>query len=426
MEAILVSDYADARGGAAKVAIMSAQGLAARGVPVTFFCATQPKDMSLDHPLIRIECVGIEDVWHRSPLTAAVNGIANGEAAEAFASLLRRANPARTIVHFHQWTKALSPSVLRVAAKTPFAALVTAHDYLAVCPNGTFFDHGTGAPCGLTPLSMACALRQCDAKSSAHKAVRLIRQADLPALWRRTSGRWGFVHISPAAQAVAQPFLPAAARHFMIFDPIEAVAGRPVPVAENRDFLYLGRLQPEKGCIDLAIAAVDGYEVSFMGEGPQDLAILAANPRAKIRPWGNGDAVGRAFARARALVLPSIWQETFGMVVAEALARGVPVVVSDRVGAAALIDHGVNGLVYPAGDRAALRRCLATLSDDARATAMGHAAYEKYWAAPLSADAHADSLVQAYGEMLHAAPLDGTRATSPAVMALPVGMAVAG
>ncbi|HWK45054.1 MAG TPA: glycosyltransferase family 4 protein [Stellaceae bacterium] len=405
MEAILVSDYGDARGGAAKVAIMSARALASRGIPVTFFCATPPDGSVLDHPLVRVECVGIEDVWHRSPFAAAVGGIANRRAAETFAALLRQADPARTILHFHQWTKALSPSVLRVAAKTPFAALVTAHDYLAVCPNGTFFDHGTGSPCSLRPLSVACALQRCDARSQVHKAVRLMRQADLPALWRRVGDRWGFIHISPGAAEVARPFLPETVRHFTILDPVDATPAPPVRVSGNRDFLYLGRLVPEKGCVDLATAAADGFGVSFMGEGPQEQAILAANSHARILPWGDAEAVDRAIGGARALVLPSIWQETFGMVVAEALARGVPAIVSDRVGALTLIDHGGNGLIYPAGDRAALRRCLAILSDDQRAAAMGREAYDRYWAAPLSVSAHADALVQAYGEMLSTAPV---------------------
>lgn len=61
-------------------------------------------------------------------------------------------------------------------------------------------------------------------------------------------------------------------------------------------------------------------------------------------------------ARLRAadcLVLPSR-NESFGMVVPEALASGMPAVVSDRAGAADLIAEGENGWVVPAGDAGAL------------------------------------------------------------------------
>jgi len=63
-------------------------------------------------------------------------------------------------------------------------------------------------------------------------------------------------------------------------------------------------------------------------------------------------------ARLRAadcLVLPSR-NESFGMVVPEALAAGLPVLVSDRAGAAALIQDDQNGWVVPAGDAGALTR----------------------------------------------------------------------
>jgi glycosyltransferase involved in cell wall biosynthesis len=62
-------------------------------------------------------------------------------------------------------------------------------------------------------------------------------------------------------------------------------------------------------------------------------------------------------------VLPSR-NESFGMVVAEALAAGLPVVVSDRVGAAELIAEGKNGWVVPAGDAGALTARLLACADD--------------------------------------------------------------
>jgi glycosyltransferase involved in cell wall biosynthesis len=402
MEAILVSDYADARGGAAKVAIASAAALAARDVAVTFFCATEPQDPALSHPRIRVVSVGIEDVWHQPALQAALNGIANAKVGHAFRQVLAEHDPARTVIHFHQWTKALSPSVLRVAATTAFPALITGHDYLYACPNGTYFDHGTGSPCRLKPLSGACMLSACDTKTYAHKLVRVARQWDLPGLLRRVRQRWGFVHISPLASDIGRSFLPDGARHFILANPIDLAREVPVAVEANDLFLYVGRLLPEKGCLDLA-AAGTGQALAFMGEGPLAEPIRQANPAAEILPWGTSAEVGRALARCRALVLPSLWYETFGLVVAEALAKGVPVIVSDRVGAKALVSHGENGLVYPAGDRAALRACLAALGRPGEAARMGAAAHARYWSAPPTVARHADGLLGAYRDMLAAA-----------------------
>jgi len=106
--------------------------------------------------------------------------------------------------------------------------------------------------------------------------------------------------------------------------------------------------------------------------------VVAAEPSASLRvvgPRGAGAArdgmtfvgpVGQTelaaeMSRADCLVLPSR-NDSYGMVVAEALAAGLPVVVSDMVGAAELIEPGVNGWVVPAGDVQALEARLLALA----------------------------------------------------------------
>jgi glycosyltransferase involved in cell wall biosynthesis len=64
-------------------------------------------------------------------------------------------------------------------------------------------------------------------------------------------------------------------------------------------------------------------------------------------------------------VVPSTTLESFGLVVVESLAHGVPVIASDLVGAAReLIRHGHNGLIYPAGNDAELRALFEKVSRD--------------------------------------------------------------
>jgi len=90
-----------------------------------------------------------------------------------------------------------------------------------------------------------------------------------------------------------------------------------------------------------------------------------------VGPWGNIALTGPRLARvactgpvsqaelasvlreADCLVLPSRI-DSFGMVVVEALASGLPVVVSDQVGARELVLPGRNGWVVPAGDATVL------------------------------------------------------------------------
>ena len=99
---------------------------------------------------------------------------------------------------------------------------------------------------------------------------------------------------------------------------------------------------------------------------------------------------------ARALVFPSVWYETSGLVVAEALARGVPAIVSSATAGRDLIRDGVNGLLCEPGSLEALVASLQRLQDDDRAALMGENAFALYWANPLSVAAHLDQLLAAY------------------------------
>ncbi len=147
-------------------------------------------------------------------------------------------------------------------------------------------------------------------------------------------------------------------------------------------FLFVGRPQPEKG---LAVLA-DAWRAAELAPERAALVLAGIEPSlAAIAPDGprrQGDAgmlglgavspveLRNVYAACDVLVLPSIATRTFrepwGLVVNEAMNRGLPVIVSDAVGAAAggLVRDEVNGLVVEAGDSDALAHAIVRLSDD--------------------------------------------------------------
>ena len=64
------------------------------------------------------------------------------------------------------------------------------------------------------------------------------------------------------------------------------------------------------------------------------------------------------------MLVPSLWQEPFGLVVAEAMARGLPVIASNVGGPSEIITHGKNGLLVEAGDECALAVAISQLIQD--------------------------------------------------------------
>ncbi len=81
----------------------------------------------------------------------------------------------------------------------------------------------------------------------------------------------------------------------------------------------------------------------------------------------NQRRIAATYAAADALVLPSTSGETWGLVVNEAMACGLPVIVSDQVGCAPdLVLEDETGFTYPCGDVAALAERVGALAGDRR------------------------------------------------------------
>jgi glycosyltransferase involved in cell wall biosynthesis len=154
------------------------------------------------------------------------------------------------------------------------------------------------------------------------------------------------------------------------------------PAAAGTKFLFVGRPAREKGLGVLAAA----WRAS--GLRPPDAALVLVGVRSSRRlSAGAGDGQGTdgivslgpvapeelrdLYAAGDILVVPSIRTRTFlepwGLVVNEAMNRGLAVIVSGDVGAAAggLVRDGANGLVVPAGHSAALASAIQRLAADA-------------------------------------------------------------
>lgn len=401
MHAIFISDYGYISGGAAQVAITSARALADRGTRVTFACALGPISAELDHAGITVHCLEASNVWSvRRRWQAAAQGIWNAAAGRWLKGLLRDCDPRDTVVHVHQWTKAFSPSVLAAAATSGLPVVVSLHDYFLSCPNGAYFMFPQQRPCTLRPMSMGCVVADCDSRSRGHKVVRLLRQAVTGAAVHGRTRPLNVIHVSRRAADVARPMLPASTRHWVLPNPVAAPPGERVTAEHNRAVVCVGRLTVEKGCVVLArAAALAGVPLVVMGEGPALEQVRQANPDVHIRPWGDRAAVDRCFAEARVVALPSLWYETGGLVVREAMARGVPAIVTTISGAADAVGDE-HGLLVPPGDVDALTNALFRLRDDSLVRRLSEQAYRTMSSGPQRPAAHADGLVNIYRSIL--------------------------
>jgi glycosyltransferase involved in cell wall biosynthesis len=148
----------------------------------------------------------------------------------------------------------------------------------------------------------------------------------------------------------------------------------PRAVGARRRLLFAGKLIERKHPADLirAAALLQGQgakvEVAFAGSGELEAELRRTAAEvgvpAVFHGFVNQSELPATYAAADALVLPSDARETWGLVVNEAMACGLPAVVSDVVGCGPdLIDEGLTGAVFPFGDVAgcaqAIERVLA-------------------------------------------------------------------
>jgi len=146
-------------------------------------------------------------------------------------------------------------------------------------------------------------------------------------------------------------------------DARRAMADAPRRPDGRRRVLFVGKLIGRKHPADLLLAVARlrdrAVQIAFAGAGelePELRKIAAASSvQADFMGFMNQSELPAAYAAADLLVLPSDSQETWGLVVNEAMACGIPAIVSDAVGCGPdLIEPGRTGATFPFRDVTAL------------------------------------------------------------------------
>ncbi|WP_415953144.1 glycosyltransferase family 4 protein [Streptomyces sp. KLOTTS4A1] len=290
------------------------------------------------------------------------------------------------VVHIHNVFPLLSPAVLAACADAGVPAVATLHNYNQICAPGTLRrDGATCTEC----VGSAAAL-----PAVRHGCYRGSRLATVPVAvsmtvnrrrWR--SGVEQFLCISGAQRDVlVRSGMPAellTVKHNFVPDPGIRRTG------PGAHLLYLGRLAETKG-IPLLMAAWDrlaadggvGVPLVIAGAGPLEDEVGAwARGRADVRYVGlyDQEQCNEAVAEAVAVLAPSLAMETFGLVVAEAMAAAVPAIAAAHGSFVELVDDGRTGLLHRPGDSADLAEHIREIAaDPERNQEMGRAARLRY------------------------------------------------
>ena len=293
----------------------------------------------------------------KAALPAAV--VWNGGARRDLRTVLRSSRP--DVVHIHNTFPLLSASVLYACRDAAVPVVATLHNYKLACASGDFFRDGVvchdcadGPPVGA--MRHGCYRGSVAATAPVALATVAHRRA-----WRTMVAAYACISASQRdlLRGVGLPADRVFVRHNMI------PARAPVAVTPRPEVVYAGRLDAAKG-VPVLMAGWDRYLAANPGPG-LSLVIAGSVPlEDEVRAWAasrpsvrfagqlDRDACAAAMAAARAVVLPSAWEETFGLAAVEAMALGVAPVAAGHGAFPELITDGVDGVLFRPGDPEAL------------------------------------------------------------------------
>lgn len=394
---VVINDLAEPKGGATALALQGALACRDRGADVTYISGDRGDNAALRDRGIDIVALGGARLEAAGAARALTTGLYNPAARGMLTRWMARHDTPRTVYHVHGWAQILSPSIFAALRPVMDRVVLHAHDFFLACPNGSFSFLRTGEICPLVPLSTRCVAANCDRRSYPHKLWRVARQTVLRRLYDLPR-----VPRVLAIHEAMRPFLMRAGI------PDRAIAALPNPVRpfstqriaaeDNCEFLFVGRLEATKGP-DLAAAAARaaGVSMRFIGDGELRASLERTYPEMIFTGRLPPAEIGAHAVRARALVMPSRYPEPYGLVAAEALWSGLPVVAADtafltgdirRAGAGAGVDPRATA------DFAVVLRNV--MDDHAMTRAMSVAAFERTGKIGLTPDAWAGRLMETY------------------------------
>ena len=385
-------------------------------------------------------------------LALALRTIWNPRTYREVRALIRAEKP--TVVHCHNTFPLISPSIYWAASREGVPVVQTLHNYRLACLNGYLFREGRvcEACLGRAPWRGVC--RRCyrDSRGQSAVAAAMLLVHRLLGTYRRKVSRYialtdfardkfvaaglpaGKISVKPNAFTTAT--VPAAAG----LKSQDASPKSEVPSPETRPatcdlrlatcdggeaarVVYLGRLSPEKG-VDVLLRAwslfvqnpanpangVTGVNdanrfpfLEIIGDGPERDALeslareLGIASRIRFAGALPRDAALAALSSASLLVLTSLCWEQFAVTPLEAMALGVPVLASDVARAGTILEDGVTGRFFRAGDPAALAAALRELlADPATLRRLGEAARAAFEASDCRPDRNLARLLDIY------------------------------
>lgn len=400
---VIINDRSVAAGGATALALLSARLFSEEGYNVTYITGDDGKNAVLP-PSVEIIPLGGLPLLKRDLKRAVLDGVYNFAALKLLEQAIRRLDGPDVVYHLHGWSQILSPAVFRALAGVQSRLLIHAHDFFMACPNGAFFNYKTEHVCELKPLGAKCLSTNCDKRNIAQKAFRVIRSVVHANVFSVSNSSALVAMIHPAMRPFLEKTDVSNAQLRVVRNPASSFRNERVEAESNSDIFFIGRVAKEKG-LEVAIQAaqIANCRLRIIGDGPERADLANKYPDIIWEGWLDHAAIAERIASARALVMPSLMPEPFGLVALEALQCGVPLVSFDHSFLAQEVAKLGCGILAHELSADSLANAFVRFDDDKLVQQLSIRAFETAHTLTYSQQEWRDQLLSIYGELLYLA-----------------------
>lgn len=327
----------------------------------------------------------------------------NGEAYQNLRLLIRDKRP--QVVHIHNTFPLASPAVVHAAKAEKLPVVMTLHNYRLLCVNALFFRQGRVCEDCLGHLPWRGVVHGCYRNSRAASAVVAGMLT-----FHRFLGTWDMVdRYIVLTEFSRQKFIQAGfPPEKLVVKPNFVHPDPGVGSGKGGYALFVGRLSPEKG-IGTLLKAWENLggrvPLKIVGDGPLAEEVRRAAERMPGVEWLGRKAPDEVYAlmgEAAFLVFPSEWYEGFPRVIAEAFAKGLPVLATALGAQGTIIEDGRTGLLFRPGDPEDLAAQVAWLWEHPKELARMRQEARREYEEKYTAERNYQLLMEIYGQALEA------------------------
>jgi|GEM_PF-995833 glycosyltransferase involved in cell wall biosynthesis len=398
MKVVLANKFYFLKGGAERYVLDLEHWLRSRGEEPIPFAMRHPSNLPSAYDKYFVSRVATEKVrlgWQG--LRTLGRLLFSFEAQEKISLLVRRTQA--DVLHAHNIYYQISPTIFLTARELSLPTVMTVQDYHMISPQYMRWSHHR-----IEDLSKTGILRA--AFSRFHKNSFFASLAAMMAF--KIHDKMGLYHLVDRyvtssnyvkGELIKKGF-PAEKIHVIPFG-IDAKKITPAVGWDNGYVLFTGRLVEEKGIIAFLKVAKNLPQIKFkiVGTGPDEERLRRAAGRlfnVQFVGFASGETLWNWYRGARVVVVPSLWEEVFGIVAIEAMAAGKPVIASKIGGLPETVVDRVTGLLVQPGNIPELTEAISRLYNNVgEAREFGFAGRErvlKYY----DSDQHFEKLMEVY------------------------------